>query len=216
MQDFLMTGADCMEAIRKTAGILAQNRDYITGLDAATGDGDHWINMNMGYEKLLEQQQTLAALDPPEFFKKAAMVMMSAIGGSSGVLYGTAFLRAAGALGLEQGIDSRGLCSLLRALCEGIMERGRSKPGDKTMVDAMHPAVNVFEQGLAHGTPTVELLHLVREAAGQGAKDTRALPAVRGRAYYQADRGVGHVDPGAITMAYLIDSLTQTAQECMK
>ncbi len=215
MKDICLTGADCMEVFRQTADVLAQNEDYITGLDAATGDGDHWINMNMGYRKLLEQQEALAALPPAELFQKAAMTMMSVIGGSSGALYGAAFLRAAKELKDAGSIGSRLLCGLLNAMCQAIMERRRAKPGAKTRRDALYPAVQACREGLDAGAPAPALMDEVAKAAWQGVENTRDMPAVRGRAYYQAERGVGHIDPGAVTMAYFIQSLTRVAQQAV-
>ena len=199
-QDYL----DYIECIKKT---IAENKEYVSGLDAATGDGDHWVNINMGFEKLIEHKSDLLALDIASLFKQIGTLMMSTIGGASGVLYGSAYLGGAKALKGQLVLDDSNLCAVLSGMCTAIMERGQSAPGYKTMVDAIYPAVEAYKQGLAAGMDTQTLLKKVRRASIDGAAATKDMEAVRGRAYYQANKGVGHVDPGAVTMSYQISGL---------
>lgn len=204
---FAITPAGYVEYLKEAARVIEEQGEYITGLDAATGDGDHWVNLNMGFQKLVESAGELAELPLGGCLQKIGMLMMSTIGGSSGILYGGAYLAAAKAVEDREALDARGLCLVLRAMVDAIMARGKAQPGQKTMIDALHPAVLAYEEGLAAGIPEEELLANVKEAAEKGAESTRAMEAMRGRACYQQDKGRGHLDPGAVTMALQISSL---------
>jgi dihydroxyacetone kinase-like protein len=141
---------------------------------------------------------------------------MSAIGGSSGVLYGSAYLEAAKTLKNKETIDNLALCDILGAMLAGIMKRGDSKPGMKTMVDSLHPAVECYRQCVADGTSEEETCRRVKQAATDGAESTKDMEAVRGRACYQADKGVGSLDPGAVTMSYQIEVLMDYIMETLE
>ncbi|MCL2367492.1 MAG: dihydroxyacetone kinase subunit DhaL [Oscillospiraceae bacterium] len=204
---FTLTTADYVAWIHRAYEKIHADGDYITGLDAATGDGDHWANLNMGFEKLVSMSDELSALSLPEALKKIGMTMMSTIGGSGGVLYGSAYMEAAKVAKELDVLTGADLCNVLDAMLEGIMKRGKSEPGMKTMIDALYPAVQCYKTCLAEGKSETETLALVKQAAANGAESTRDMEAVRGRAYYQATRGVGHLDPGAVTMSYQIETL---------
>ena len=204
---FALTTKDFADYLALAAKKIADSKDYITELDAITGDGDHWANMNIGFEKLVELAPQMASLSVSDMYKKMGMTMMASIGGSSGVLYGSAYIAAAKATAGKEVLDSQTLCDALEAMVNAMMERGNSKPGFKTMIDALYPAVETYKKGLADGLPERELLTAVKQAAIDGAQSTKDMEAVRGRACYQADKGVGHIDPGAVTMSYQIECL---------
>ncbi len=204
---FQLTSADYVEYINLAYQKIHENGDYVTELDSATGDGDHWSNINMGFEKLVEISDELKTLSLFDEFKKIGMTMMAVIGGSSGVLYGSAYLGAAKTLKGKEVIENADLCELLAAMLEAIMSRGNAKPGFKTMIDSLHPAVECYRECIANGVSEKETLEKVKQAANDGAQNTAKMEAVRGRAFYQANKGVGHLDPGAITMAYQIETL---------
>lgn len=210
---FRLTTADYTEWLKRAHQKISENGEYITALDAATGDGDHWTNLNMGFEKLVAMSGELAALAPAAALKKIGMTMMSVIGGSGGVLYGSAYIEAAKQLADIEVFESKDICTMLEAKLSAIMSRGKSEPGFKTMIDALHPAVECYKNCLATGQSEAQTLTLVKQAALEGAQSTRDMPAVRGRAYYQAGRGVGHLDPGAVTMAYQIETLMDFISE---
>ena len=208
-----LTMGDYADYLVRVYHCIHQQRDYITALDAATGDGDHWVNMDSGFAEIAKlvpslQKQTLVA-----GFQKIAETMLAKIGGSGGALYGSAYLQAAKAAADMTSIDTTGLCRLLRAMLEGIMRRGGGQPGMKTMIDALWPAVERYEAGLIAGEPERALFYAVRQAAIDGAESTKGMEAVRGRACYQADHGRGHLDPGAVTMAYQLTALMDFACE---
>ena len=149
-----------------------------------------------------------------EMFRAMGMSLMNLIGGSSGVLYGSAYLAASKVCQGHETMDIQLLCEVLTAMLNAIMRRGNSEPGQKTMVDALAPAVKAIQQGITDKIEEKTLLKNVADAAIAGAESTRDMAAVRGRAYYQSDKGVGHLDPGAVTMAYQIDTLMKHFMQC--
>lgn len=204
---FQLKSKDYTEYIRLAAKKIHENGDYITALDSATGDGDHWSNINMGFEKLVEAIPELENMSLYEQFKKIGMIMMSVIGGSSGVLYGSAYIGAAKVLKDKEAIESQDMCNVLEAMLEAIMTRGNAKPGFKTMIDCLHPAVECYKKCLTNGISEKDTAVMVKKAATDGAQSTANMEAVRGRACYQANKGVGNLDPGAVTMSYQIEIL---------
>lgn len=192
--------------------LINSKGDFITKLDSATGDGDHWSNLNMGFSKLADIKDDLAQLTLFDAFKKIGMTMMSVIGGSSGVLYGGAYLAAAKTLEGKEVMNKEDLLTVLDAMLKDMMTRGKAEPGMKTMIDALHPAVEAFKNALENNLDDYHLLDEVCKAAENGAESTREMEAVKGRASYQANKGVGHLDPGAVTMAYQICELCATIQ----
>lgn len=204
---FQLTTKDYVDYIRKAYELIHANGDYVTELDAATGDGDHWTNINMGFEKLVEAAGELESMDLFTAFKKISMIMMSVIGGSGGVLYGSAYMEAAKTVKDKATLGSADVCAILEAMMNGIMNRGKSKPGDKTMLDTLAPAVECYKECLASGVSEKETCEKVKAAAQKGYESTKDMEAIRGRAYYQANKGVGHLDPGSVTMYYQVATL---------
>lgn len=204
---FTLNAKDYVAYLRKTADHIGAQGDYITGLDAATGDGDHWINMNMGLQALLKKAEKLEGMTLSDCFREIGMTYMSVVGGSSGVLYGGAYLAAAGAVAGQEQADAADLGRIISAMAQDMIDRGNTKPGYKTMIDSIWPAAEAFRQGLEAGMPDRSLLEQVKKAALDGAEATKAMEAVRGRASYQTDKGVGHLDPGAVTMSYQLSDL---------
>ncbi|MGI6402752.1 MAG: dihydroxyacetone kinase subunit DhaL [Oscillospiraceae bacterium] len=210
---FTLSAKDYVGYLKTAAQKIGENKDYISQLDAETGDGDHWFNINLGFEQLVAAAQELSALPMDAAFQKIGMIMMSKIGGSSGILYGGAYMAAGKAIKGKEVIGSEDLCLSLNAMVQDMMNRGKAQPGYKTMIDALYPAVEAYKQALAAGKSDEETLKLVAEAAVQGAESTRAMEAVKGRASYQSDKGVGHLDPGAVTMSYQIECLCHYIQQ---
>lgn len=204
---FVLTSEDYVAYIQNAAKKIHENGEYISELDAATGDGDHWANINLGFENLVAASDTLKAMPIDGVFKKIGMIMMSKIGGSSGILYGGAYMAAAKKCAGRADLDAAGLCEALEAMVNDMMTRGKAEPGMKTMIDALYPAVEAFKAGLAAGTDEKALLAEVKQASIDGAEATRGMEAVKGRASYQTNKGVGHLDPGAVTMSYQIAEL---------
>ena len=192
---------------------IHNDKEYITDLDLATGDGDHWANMDMGFGKIVENISTIETLSLSDGMKEIGKIMMSVIGGSSGVLYGSAYLAAAKVTkGLEV-LDRNSIYEVLNAMLDAIMSRGQAKPGFKTMIDSLYPSIKVYELSLKENIDDKSLCMRVRQAAIDGANETAKMEAVRGRATYQADKGVGHLDPGAVTMSYQIICLMDMLED---
>ena len=182
--------------------LICENRDYVTRLDAETGDGDHWANMNMGFSKLLSKKESLAAMSLPDLFRECGMTMMSGVGGSAGVLYGSPYHALSKAFAGRDCIDEGGVVLYLETQAEAIMKRGRVEPGNKTMLDPLYQAKLSVEEALKRGVHGAALLEALKAGADQGMRATAGMPAFKGRACYRPDKGVGHLDPGAVTMEY--------------
>lgn len=190
---------------------MAEHRQYLTDLDAAIGDGDHGINMDRGFRAVMEQLPGLAQSDVGAILKGVAMALISSVGGAAGPLYGTFFLRAAAAAGPRRALEAGELESVLREGVQGVIERGKARPGDKTMVDTLLPAVEALSDSLADGEGLGEALRRCVRAAEEGARSTTPLQARKGRASYLGERSVGHLDPGAMSAFYMLRALEKAA-----
>lgn len=203
-----LTPGEYLEYIRRVAGEIGRQGDYITSLDAATGDGDHWLNLNIGFQKLMEKMDEFEG--QTEFgglFLELAKQIMTGMGGTSGALYGSMYLAAAKALDSRTALDENDLSQMFTCWSDAIIMRGNTQPGQKTMVDALYPAAQVFKQELEQGRGVAQALATMKQAALEGAEATRKMAASRGRASNQPGRGVGHLDPGAVTMAIQLECL---------
>jgi dihydroxyacetone kinase-like protein len=194
--------------LSETAEAVAQERDYLTQLDAAIGDGDHGINMDRGFTavgKALAGQD--GSLPPGRLLILAGKTLVSTVGGASGPLWGTALRRAGRELGDQPDFDDRELHAALEAAVAGVVELGAASPGDKTMVDALRPAVDTLGDAVESGLPLAEALEKAAEAAEEGAKATVPMQARKGRASYLGERSIGHQDPGATSAVLVIRAL---------
>ncbi len=203
----MITANGYIEYLGNAAQRIAQNKDYITDLDATTGDGDHWVNMNMGFQKILDSKEELKNLKFDALLKKIGMLMMSTIGGSSGALYGSAYINAAKKVGDVDTLDRDMILIMLEAELEAIMQRGKADFGDKTMIDSLYPAVKKYKEELIKGSANDVLFHAVIKSSEQGMLETKNMKATKGRASYREDKGMGHLDPGAVTMYYQVEEL---------
>ena len=182
-------------------------QELLTQLDAAIGDADHGINMERGFKKVNSQLSTVADKDIGSIFKSTGMALISSVGGASGPLYGTLFLRAGTVASGKHELNTTELAGVLKAGLSGVIERGKAQVGDKTMVDALTPAVKAFEQAAEDGVGIAEALGQTVAAAEQGMKDTISLIARKGRASYLGERAIGHQDPGATSVYLIIKAL---------
>jgi phosphoenolpyruvate---glycerone phosphotransferase subunit DhaL len=190
--------------LRTFAASVAEQRDHLTGLDAAIGDADHGANMHRGMTAVVAALDTTPAADPAALFKQAGMTLVKSVGGASGPLYGTLFLRMAPATGGAATLDPETFAKALRAGLEGVLARGKAELGDKTMVDALAPALDALDAALAAGEPLAEALRAASAAADEGRDATVPLVARKGRASYLGERSAGHQDPGATSAALLV------------
>lgn len=199
--------------LEKTAVTLDNNKQYLTDLDAAIGDADHGINMVRGFTKVMEKLPTVADKDIGNILKTVGMTLISSVGGASGPLYGTFFMRAGTAVLAKEELSNEDLHAMLQAGVEGIIQRGRAELEDKTMVDAWYPALAALKTAVDAGETTPDALQQTVAAAEQGVKATIPLKARKGRASYLGDRSMGHQDPGATSTHLILKALLETVQE---
>ena len=192
------------------AQAIAENKDYLTELDAAIGDADHGINLNRGFQKVAEQLPHLATQDIGTILKTVSMTLISGVGGASGPLYGTFFLRASTIVTGKEELTPNELATLLQAGVAGVAGRGKANLGDKTMLDALSPAADTLAELVAEGKTTKEALRQAVQAAETGMKQTIPLVALKGRASYLGDRSSGHQDPGATSSFLILRALLES------
>ncbi|MDP8965412.1 MAG: dihydroxyacetone kinase subunit DhaL [Cyanobacteriota bacterium] len=206
----MVTKQQIIQWLQAVAVVLEQNKDYLTELDAAIGDADHGINMNRGFQKVVSQLPSVADQDIGSILKTVSMTLISSVGGASGPLYGTLFLRASTAVVGKSELNDEDLVALLQAGVDGVVQRGKANLGDKTMLDALSPASDTFKQSVAKGASTQAALQQAVAAAEQGMKDTIPLVAKKGRASYLGDRSANHQDPGATSTYLILKTLLET------
>ncbi len=200
-------GPSVAAAIRAVAAAIADQHVELTRLDREIGDGDHGENMNRGFKAVAAKLDADPGMAPGAILKLVAMTLMSTVGGASGPLYGTAFLRAATAVGDADPLDAGAVGAALAAALGGVQARGKAEPGDKTMVDALVPAV-----AAAQGDSVAEVLQAAAAAAQDGVATTIPLVARKGRASYLGERSAGHADPGATSTAVILGALAEAAK----
>ena len=189
--------------LRTFAAEVARRRDYLTDLDAAIGDADHGVNMDRGMKAVVAMLDGARADDIGALLRQTGMTLVSTVGGAAGPLYGTLFLQMAAAAGSAATLTTADWATALGAGVRGVRARGKAEPGDKTMIDALLPAVEALERGVAGGLSLMESLRLSAGAAEAGMKATIPLVARKGRASYLGERSAGHQDPGA-TSSWLL------------
>lgn len=208
-----MNAAQLTAILGRISQAVDANREYLTDLDRAIGDADHGTNLSKGFRAVTDKLQAATPADPDAVLKTTGMTLISTVGGASGPLYGTAFLRAAAATAGKGELGRDDLVPLLTAALGGIKERGKAERGDKTMVDALEPALEALTQALAGGATAADAVRQAAEAAENGAVATRDIVARKGRASYLGERSIGHQDPGATSTALLLRTLAAALAE---
>ena len=205
-----------IEWTRRTAASVTEHRDELTELDRAIGDGDHGVNLERGFRAAVDKLDSGAAdgtlpTTPAGVLKAVATTLIATIGGAAGPLVGTAFLRAS-RVGDAAELSSEDVARLVRGASDGVEARGRAESGDKTMIDAWHPAAAAAEAAAAAGDAPLDVLRQAAEAATEGARGTESLLARKGRASYLGARSVGHRDPGAESAALILRAAVEAAE----
>src|SRR5262245_37038776 len=191
----------------EAATSVRAERDYLVQLDAAIGDGDHGTNLTRGFDAVLRALGTEDSLPPGRQLVLAGRTLVSAVGGASGPLWGSALRRAGRVLGEEPAFGPAQLVAAREAALAAIVDLGQPSPGDKTMVDALEPAVAALREAVGAGRPLPEALRDAAEAAEAGRDATIPMQARRGRASYLGERSIGHQDPGATSAALIVRAL---------
>jgi dihydroxyacetone kinase-like protein len=196
--------------LRDAAQSLHENAAYLTELDSAIGDADHGANMDRGFQAIVAMVDETTFTSVDELMKKAGMTLVSKVGGASGPLYGTFFLRFGAALAGASSVSPESLGEALKAGVGGILQRGKAELGDKTMYDAWSPALDAYDAAVAGGSDAAGALTAAAEAAAKGRDATVPLVARKGRASYLGERSAGHQDPGATSTTLLLESAART------
>jgi len=182
---------------------IAENKAYLTELDSAIGDADHGINMNRGMQAAMAKLDGLTGVDIGGLLKTVGMTLVSTVGGAGGPLYGTLFIQMGAPAAGKSRVTAEEWVAMLDSGIQGVIKRGKAEPNDKTMVDALLPALEALRSALADGLPLADALKRSAGAAEEGMKATIPLVARKGRASYLGERSAGHQDPGA-TSSYLL------------
>lgn len=199
--------ATLVDWITRFRDAVTEKREWLTELDSAIGDADHGANMARGMTAVVEKLDAGAPAAVDELLKSVGMTLVSSVGGASGPLYGTLFLRMGMTAGAVTELDAAGLAAALRAGLDGIVARGKAEAGDKTLFDAMSPAVDALDAGVARGAGLADAAAAAATAAAAGRDATLPLVARKGRASYLGERSAGHLDPGAASVTLLFDAL---------
>ena len=196
--------------IERYAAQIAEQKDYLTQLDAAIGDADHGANMHRGFQAVLAKKDDLQKADIGALLKGVAMTLISTVGGASGALYGTFFLQASSSAGTKSELSPGEFGAVMEKGLAGVVLRGKAAIGDKTMVDALQPAIKAYQHSIESGETLNHALTEAVSAAEEGLKSTVPLVARKGRASYLGERSAGHPDPGASSIVLLFRSAAET------
>ncbi len=195
------------------AETIGENKELLTDLDRAIGDGDHGINMNKGFKKVAEKLDTVKDKDCGFILKTTAMALISTVGGASGPLYGTAFLNASKVANGKMELDVEDISKMFDEGIKGIVMRGKAERGEKTMLDALIPAYEKFKEVAKSNNDIVECFKEATKAAYEGVEFTKTIKATKGRASYLGDRSIGHQDPGATSSYLILQAVVDTLAE---
>jgi phosphoenolpyruvate---glycerone phosphotransferase subunit DhaL len=205
-----VTRDDVIEWIKACAVVLAENRDYLIKLDSAIGDADHGANMDRGFRAVMGKLPDLSDKDIGTVLKTVGMTLLSTVGGAGGPLYGTFFLQAGMTTAGKMELTLEDWTAALEAAVKGVVMRGKAELGDKTMVDALTPAVAALKAALEQEKLITQALKDSAGAAEAGMVATIPMLALKGRASYLGERSIGHQDPGATSSFLILQAAAQT------
>jgi dihydroxyacetone kinase-like protein len=197
----------------RCAEVFTRDRDFLTQLDTDIGDGDHGLNMNRGFNKVVEKLPSVADQDIGSVLKFTGMTLLSSVGGASGPLFGTFFIRAAQAANARQSLVLAELQQMIQQGVEGVVMRGKAEPGDKTLCDVWWPVVESFGQSVRQQLGITQALQQAAMCAEQAVQATIPMQARKGRASYLGERSIGHQDPGATSVMLMIKALAAVVEE---
>ena len=199
-------GTRIYECISRIAERIIDNKEYLTELDREIGDADHGVNMARGFQAVLEKVPQDSD-DVGAVLKKTGMTLLSTVGGASGPLYGTAFMEAGKAVAGKERLEAADVPAILDAAIAGIQKRGKAAQGEKTMLDALIPALETYREKLESGSDLSEAMDAACAAARDGVEFTKTIRATKGRASYLGDRSIGHQDPGATSSLLTMEAI---------
>jgi dihydroxyacetone kinase-like protein len=205
-----ITRDDTLNWVKAIASVIGENSKYLTELDAAIGDADHGANMERGFKAVMNKLPEISDKDIGTIFKTVGMTLISTVGGAGGPLYGTFFLQVGMKTAGKMELNLTDWTEALEAALNGVIMRGKAELGDKTMVDALTPAVAVLKQSISDSQSFSKALELSAEAAREGMEGTTPLVARKGRASYLGERSAGHQDPGATSSFLILQAAANT------
>ena len=188
---------------------IEENKKYLTQLDAAIGDGDHGHNMAKGFGAAKEKLESTSPETPSDILKAVGMALVSKVGGAAGPLYGTAFLNASKSVAGKTELDLNDFQVMLESALDGVKSRGKATVGEKTMVDAIEPALDALKKAIEEGSSTREAMDKAVAAAQEGVDYTKTIIAKKGRASYLGERSIGHIDPGAMSSLVILKAIAE-------
>ncbi|CAI0883188.1 MAG: dihydroxyacetone kinase subunit DhaL [Serratia proteamaculans] len=206
-----LTKQQVVDWLMRCGEVFTQQRDFLTQLDTEIGDSDHGLNMNRGFNKVVEKLPSVADKDIGFILKNTGMTLLSSVGGASGPLFGTFFIRAAQSANAKQSLDLAELHQMMQEGVEGVVMRGKAEPGDKTMCDAWWAVVESLGQSAQQQLSVAEALQRASERAEQAVESTITMQARKGRASYLGERSIGHQDPGATSVMLMMKTLAAVA-----
>jgi dihydroxyacetone kinase-like protein len=209
-----VTKNDVLKWIRTYAQVIADNETYLTELDSPIGDADHGANMNRGFRAVLDKLPDNEDKDIGKILMTVGMALLSKVGGAGGPLYSTVFIQAGKSIDGKVDFDLADWANALEAATDGVIKLGKASVGDKTMVDALSPAVQALKEATQQGLTLGEGLENSAKAAEEGMIATIPLVARKGRASYLGERSAGHQDPGATSTFLLLDAAAKVWANC--
>lgn len=206
-----LTKQQVVDWLMRCGEVFSRERDFLTRLDTEIGDADHGLNMNRGFNKVVEKLPSVADKDIGFILKNTGMTLLSSVGGASGPLFGTFFIRAAQAANAKQSLDLAELHQMMQEGVEGVVMRGKAEPGDKTMCDVWWPVVESLGQSAQQNLSVAEALQRAADSAERAVESTITMQARKGRASYLGERSIGHQDPGATSVMLMMKTLAEVA-----
>ncbi|CAH5451252.1 MULTISPECIES: dihydroxyacetone kinase subunit DhaL [Serratia] len=206
-----LTKQQVVDWLMRCGEVFSRERDFLTRLDTEIGDADHGLNMNRGFNKVVEKLPSVADKDIGFILKNTGMTLLSSVGGASGPLFGTFFIRAAQAANAKQSLDLPELHQMMQEGVEGVVMRGKAEPGDKTMCDVWWPVVENLGQSAQQNLSVAEALQRAADSAERAVESTITMQARKGRASYLGERSIGHQDPGATSVMLMMKTLAEVA-----
>ncbi|HFD0315856.1 dihydroxyacetone kinase subunit DhaL [Serratia marcescens] len=206
-----LTKQQVVDWLMRCGEVFSRERDFLTQLDTEIGDADHGLNMNRGFNKVVEKLPSVADKDIGFILKNTGMTLLSSVGGASGPLFGTFFIRAAQAANAKQSLDLAELHQVMQEGVEGVVMRGKAEPGDKTMCDVWWPVVESLGQSAQQNLSVAEALQRAADSAERAVENTITMQARKGRASYLGERSIGHQDPGATSVMLMMKTLAEVA-----
>ena len=202
-----INGLQIIEILNKISEVMDENKLYLSELDASIGDGDHGLNMSKGFQAVKEKIKDEDGSNIADILKKSGMALVSNVGGASGPLYGTAFMKAAVPVNGKESVDINDFEKMLEEALAGIKMRGKGEKEEKTMIDAIEPAIEALKESIEKEVDAVEALMNMKEAALKGVEHTKEIVAKKGRASYLGERSIGHQDAGATSSYYILNTI---------